>query len=281
MSDLKEYKEISIVSFLSSQYGIEAKQKGRLYMARLTGKEGFDTTIFEFDGKFKNWSQDRSGNIFDLVQMIEGCDFLRAKEIIDSYNGVSSLKGSLTKINHKAKSDIKPVEPEKLEITGNIHPSLIYYATSRYISRKTVLRFCKQVNIGKYFHLGFQNDKGGYVLRNKFAKRNTGKSAISSILVDEATVVNVFEGVFDFLTYKEVYPRCLESCIVLNSTANLTREVITKLSFFSVIKCWFDNDEAGNEAYNKIEGNKQDMRYKYKSHNDLNSFYIEYKQKRK
>jgi hypothetical protein len=281
MSDLTDYKEISIISFLSSQYGIEAKQKGRLYMARLTGKEGFDTTIFEFDGKFKNWSQDKSGNIFDLVQMIEGCDFMRAKEIIDSYNGVSSLRGNPTKINYQAKSDIKPVQPEKLEIIGNIHPSLIYYATSRYISRKTVLKYCKQVNISKYFHLGFKNDKGGYVLRNKFAKRNTGKSAISSILVEGSTVVNVFEGFFDFLTYKEVYPGGLESCIVLNSTANLTKEVIEKLSSFSVVKCWFDNDDAGNQAYSKIEGNKQDMRYKYKSHNDLNSYFINFKQKRK
>jgi len=269
-----EYKDISIVSFLSSVYGIEAKARGNKYTARITGKEGYDTTIFEFDGKFKNWSTDRSGNIFDLVQMIEGCDFLRAKDIIQSYAG-----GDILPISKKIDREtvLKPSEPEKIKIIGNIHVSLVYYAQSRCISRTTLLKYCVQVNIGKYYHLGFKNDKDGYVLRNKFAKRNTGKSAVSTFLGND--IVNVFEGFFDFLTYKEVYPGCSESCIVLNSTSNLTRDLITKLSSFSVVKCWLDNDNAGNEALRKIKEvcvDAQDMSYKYKSHSDLNGFYIDY-----
>lgn len=273
-----EWMKYSLVNFLSEVYCIECKSTSEegVYRAKVTGIKGHDTTIFEDDCKFKNWTTGRSGNIYDLVDLLDNCGFVLAKEKVSKWAGNKNSNFPCNARNARN----TPSEPPKVSYPKRFYTKLIEYAESRCISRATLEKYCIQVNIQvddeEYYHIGFKNDKEGYVLRNKFAKRNLGKTTITTIEGSTQTV-QVFEGFFDMLSYVEVYPNCKDTLIVLNSNNNLTRKVKEKLKNFDVVCCWFDNDKSGEDAFKSIQKvvpGARSQSYKYSKHNDLNGFYM-------
>ena len=152
--------------------------------------------------------------------------------------------------NTTAKYEIKPLQ--KI--------NLLAYAYKRGITAPTAQKYLKECwKDDKYFYLAFQNDNGGYALRNStdsnFSKINYGKGGVTTISHNSDRVV-FFEGFFDFLSWVEYMAakgKHIEqyNIIVLNSCSNIS-SILNKLDYYKAIYTFLDNDPKGRETTEKI-----------------------------
>lgn len=169
---------------------------------------------------------------------------------------------------------------EILAVNEIQHPALLEYLRERKVGNQT--QFLDEIhyrmNDKDYFGIGFKNDSGGYEIRNKYSKICLGKKDISTIKNDSNSL-RVFEGFFDFLSFKNV-ENFLEKepsdYLILNS-ASMIYNVKSSLGNYEHIELYFDNDEAGNRAVEMIKNENQnvkDCRILYSDFKDLNDWMI-------
>jgi DNA primase len=115
--------------------------------------------------------------------------------------------------------------------------------------------FCKEVsyeiNGRSYYGIGFQNDAGGWEIRNKNFKQSSAPKDITR-LGSGSHLVHVFEGFMDFLSYLALHsyedPRTVDF-VVLNG-AGLFDRALPFLEQHSQVHLWLDRDVTGL-AYTK------------------------------
>ena len=167
---------------------------------------------------------------------------------------------------------------EIIEVKEIQHPALMEYLRTRKVENQT--EFLKeiqyQMNDKNYFGIGFKNDSGGYEIRNKYSKICLGKKDISTIK-NSSENVKIFEGFFDFLSFKNV-ENFLEKepsdYIILNSVSMISN-IKNSLRNYENIELYFDNDEAGNRALEMLKNeleNIEDCRVLYSDFKDLNEW---------
>ena len=129
-----------------------------------------------------------------------------------------------------------------------------------------------------YFGIGFKNDSGGCEIRNAYSKICLGKKDITSIKKDSKDV-RVFEGFFDFLSFKKVknyLEKETSDYIILNSVSMINK-IKNSLENYEKIDLYFDNDEAGTRAVEMIKNDlkiAEDCRVLYSGFKDLNDWLI-------
>ena len=167
---------------------------------------------------------------------------------------------------------------EILDVNEVRHPALLEYLKERKVGNQT--QFLHEIryrmNDKNYFGIGFKNDSGGYEIRNKYSKICLGKKDISTIK-NSSENVKIFEGFFDFLSFKNV-ENFLEKepsdYIILNSVSMISN-IKNSLRNYENIELYFDNDEAGNRAVEMLKnemGNIEDCRVLYSDFKDLNEW---------
>ncbi|MBT2623766.1 toprim domain-containing protein [Chryseobacterium sp. ISL-6] len=166
------------------------------------------------------------------------------------------------------------------EIIDVQHPALLEYLNERKVENQ--IQFLKeihyQINDKNYFGISFKNNSSGYEIRNKYSKICLGKKDISTIKSDSDSL-RVFEGFFDFLSFKNV-EKFLEKepsdYIILNSVSMISN-IKNSLDNYENIELYFDNDEAGSRAIQIIKNenqNAEDCRILYSDFKDLNDWMI-------
>ena len=181
------------------------------------------------------------------------------------------------------------VIPASTTASGNTtNRMLLEYMGRRGIDADIAKAYCKEA----YYHfsgrkdrrcfaVAFPNDKGGMELRNPIFKGCAGVKAVTC-LDNGGDRCAVFEGFMDFLSYLQ-YARehpglpPMNFCI-LNSTAMAGRSG-EFLSRHRLVHAFLDNDKAGMDALEKLEGNlgkdtvlvNESVRL-YPRHNDFNEF---------
>ncbi len=198
------------------------------------------------------------GDVIKLVMLCEGVDFKKAIEKLKG-SGFGIVSASQTIEPSLRITDVKELSNNNL---------LNYLRFERKINCDLAKKYLQEihfVNKGKaQYAIGFKNDKGGFELRNKYLKISTSPKWITTIKGTETT--NIFEGFMDFLsaiTYWNREPK--ETIIVLNSVA-----LIDKIELNGRLRFWGDNDNAGNECFNKI--NATDERKLFEGYKDFNEF---------
>lgn len=168
--------------------------------------------------------------------------------------------------------------------------ALIQYAEGRGISAPTAQKFLMEcyysasesAQAKQYFAIAFQNDKGGFELRNKYFKGGTSPKGITTIKQASDTAV-IFEGFMDFLSAEEFWHvktggYIPYNVIVLNSIVN--RPYID-LKPYRFIKCFLDNDGGGVECFQKIAVDypqAQNLSQKlFPDNKDFNDFWVSHK----
>ena len=161
------------------------------------------------------------------------------------------------------------------------HPALIDYLKSRKVyEQKDLLKEIEyELNGKKYFGIGFFNNSGGIEIRNKYSKICLGKKDVA-LIKNELNVLNeiiVFEGFFDYLTYRnlENKKKSASDYLILNSTAMLFK-VDETLREYDKITLFLDNDDNGNattEIIQKKYKNVEDCSLLYADFKDLNEYY--------
>lgn len=159
---------------------------------------------------------------------------------------------------------------------------LMHYLRQRHIDLGIAKAYCKELEFelrGRIQRaIGFPNDSGGFELRNERLKASISPKA-SSLLTNGASRLAVFEGFFDFLSYRSLKeaPSKVEDYLVLNSTAFFSKGLPVMMNYQHV-DLYFDRDDTGirltREAL-QIDAQKfHDRSNLYSHYKDLNEMLV-------
>ena len=270
-----EAKNISIKAVLESFSFFPSKENSRtaFYFA-LDREEKTPSLSVDF---IKNTAFDfgtgKSYDSISIVQAVKKCSVSDALKYLEQFNF------SFQKQNLKLEN--LPKGYEIIDVKEIQHPALIHYLKSRNVEdqKKWVEEIHYRMNDKNYFGIGFKNDSGGYEIRNAYSKICLDKKDITSIKNDSKDV-RVFEGFFDFLSFKKVenyLKKGTSDYLILNSVS-MIHKVKNSLENYKHIELYFDNDEAGTRAVEMIKNdlkNAEDCRILYSSFKDLNDWLIQ------
>ena len=215
------------------------------------------------------------GDIFTLAgQMINSNDFMAQARYI------GEVTNNPVERSAPPKSEPEPAVQQftDVEVKPLSHPALLRYLRERGIPLGIATANCVEIHYRlhdkQYFAVGFPNEDGGYEIRNKFFKGSISPKAVS-LIRNGSTTVNVYEGFVDFLSGLMLGYGRTEDNLVLNSIAN-REKAYRHLDGYEAIKCWLDNDKAGQqclEALQKRYGDKvKDFSVVFRPCKDVNDF---------
>lgn len=227
---------------------------------------------------FGSCESEKGDDVIRLVQQLDRCTFENA--LLELHRFSSQFPKISFFLSGPSQTPAKANAIQAVKLLQN--PHLVRYVESRRISYAIARKYCQEVYYTQgdknLFAVGFRNEQGGYVLRNGIGvKRNIGPTYYTFIAGQQATSVNVFEGVFDFLSALEYYGLTVPNCptLVLNSTTNL-EAALPALKGYSKVNAYFDHDKAGRAALDKLQSIGicvTDRSSFYQGYNDLNEFW--------
>ena len=275
---LHDIKQIPIVAYLA-QTGFEAKLiKGvnYWYCSPLCSEL---TPSFKVNAERNQWydfGTGDHGDIIDLVCALQHCSTAEAMRSLSALKGVrlapSFSFGGITTLRSQAPS------MELISVQAVKHPKLLLYFSERGLQPSDVSPFLSEVyyRISEkcFFALGFQNDAGGWELRNPYFKGCFAPKAISTIKGTDSHKLQLFEGFMDFLSWRKLHPEVQDDSIILNSL-NLLPKLIPSLHAYTMIESLLDNDEAGDRVTKQLIDAGlpvKDMRACYAPYKDINEY---------
>ncbi len=123
----------------------------------------------------------------------------------------------------------------------------------RKIPEVTGRQFCQEVQYRlkdkSYYALGFKNDGGGYELRNEYVKLSSSPKG-TTLIDNGAKDLAVFEGFFDFLSYRALYekePGHLRNFPILNS-ASFFEKSLPLMQTHDRVHLYLDTDKTGQKS---------------------------------
>lgn len=218
------------------------------------------------------------GNMVDFCLRYYGCAI---RGLADKFNADFAVK-PLPVFNSEQHEG--RFGPENKLVVTKVRPLYAYplknYLHERSIPVAVAELFCKEVSyrIGdrNYYGIGFQNDSGGYEIRNKNCKLSSSPKDITTLRYP-VPQVQVFEGFMDFLSYQTLFPNMEPermAFVVLNGAGMLDR-ALPYLDQFERIGLWLDRDVTGRAytQYALSRGERyQDESALYHKFKDLNDW---------
>ncbi len=262
---------------VGTQKGEAGRERGvDMFKSWWRGENNASVSIFDKGRRWKDHQSGEFGDVIDLAQKSFGCSRGDALKRLDT----SNFEGCRIPERHEDK------QSSGVEITRNSevkHSALFQYAESRGISRRVLLKYCREIGYrngdSTYFGIAFQNQTGGFEVRNKYLPVCIGRKDISIIGAGRNKAV-VMEGFFDFLTLVEMSLQGRLNldlreftAIVLNSVEMKNRVDLKPYSEAILI---LDNDRAGDEAtvyLQELGANDYRSVLFSRKFNDLNDFW--------
>lgn len=260
---------------------------------------------FEIWNGFGSHDPEKGGDIFKLIQDLNGTNFKGALEEVKSFhsNPIRSKKPANSFQQQKTLplSTDGSADPQlkflsEFEFSG--HKSdfyqLDYISRKRGIHKGLVARYLKKVKFynlrtkKNYWAIGWQNRSRGWDVRNEHFKGCLEAKDITVIadpdLPKELERVSIFEGMIDFLTILTwaQKQKINGPAIILNGTS-LASRAIEFLEQYQIetVFAYLDNDDGGQTAGFKIanwcndnEVNFGSMNYLYEDYKDANDMHV-------
>ena len=267
---------VSIRTVLESfnLFPVKENRKTAFYFA-LDREEKIPSLSVDFvKNKAFDFGTGKSYDVISIVQQKKRCSVSEALRYLDNFVFPAQVNSEIEETVQR--KTYKILKVGKIE-----HPALIQYLKFRkvYEQNDLVKEIEYEVNGKKYFGVGFYNDSGGIEIRNKYSKICLGKKDITTVRSDlnSCNEILVFEGFFDYLTYKNLEGRDNSNAdyLILNSTAMLFR-IKKELHKFDKISLFLDNDFNGistKEIIKKKYGNVDDCSLLYVGFKDLNEYF--------
>jgi hypothetical protein len=174
-----------------------------------------------------------------------------------------------------------------------VHKALIQYLESRGIGFELGKQYLEEVHVANseiqkgYFALGFQNEDGGYEVRNQYFKGSVSPKTLTFIRGSKPKPesIHMFEGYIDFLSAVSQLKnkKLTGDSIVLNSLSSLQSAwPYIKNYGYRTLYSWLDNDPSGKRATNILSEfvDSEDglihvpMNRVYQSHKDVNAWHM-------
>jgi DNA primase len=268
--------KVSIRTVLESFNLFPVKENGKtgFYFALDREEKVPSLSVDYINNKAFDFGTGKNYDIISIVQQINKTSVSDALKYLEKFNFQPQEIDQKEEVRSNAKYEIIQVKEVK-------HPALVQYLKYRNVCDQ--IHFVKeihyQINGKKFFGIGFVNDSGGYEIRNKYTKICLGKKDVTLIIsgMDCKREVKIFEGFFDFLTYRNIQRGANEvsDYLVLNSTAMLFKaeELLKK---YNIISLFLDNDSNGRLITDKLFNQYNDVRdcaSIYTGFNDLNEWF--------
>ena len=274
---IEEIRDMPITDFLHRLGHKAARRKGSEVWFHAPYR-GDRTPSFCVNTKKNIWNDfgtGMGGDIFTLAGLM-----INTNDLMAQAKYIGEVTNNPVERSAPPKYEPLPVEPQftDVEVKPLNHPALLGYLKERGIPSDIATANCVEIHYRlhdkNYFAVGFPNESGGYEIRNKFFKGSIPPKAVS-LIKNGSMTVNVYEGFIDFLSGLTIGYGRTEDNLVLNSVAN--REKAYKhLDGYDLIKCWLDNDKAGNqclEALQKRYGEKvRDFSIVFRPCKDINEY---------
>ncbi|WP_439698162.1 toprim domain-containing protein [Mucilaginibacter sp. AW1-7] len=215
-----------------------------------------------------------AGSTFsDVIGKIKSTCNLPILRVSPDLNRINTRRHAL-KVPHYRVESVKEL--------GN-NPAISRYLQSRGIFKaadghlKEVYYFVEDEKKTKkyFFAAGWQNELGGWEVRNKYFKGCLGHKAISLIQGDTDRL-HVFEGYFNYLSWKTDNPLINNTVLVMNTTV-LLQAAIKNAAAFKDVSIYFDHDKTGQDAAAEFIRSLPlavDRSEIYKGYNDYNDYLI-------
>ena len=239
---------ISIIDYL----GAPVKVTANGYLYRCPWREDVHPSLsVTKDGRgWHDLATGEHGNIIDLaMKVLHTTDFSTICRHFTENSFSFSPSESFDEQREKRSSF------SKFEVLKMVSPGLFAYLHQRGISAELGKQFCREArysftegNADRYLYaLAFQNDKGGYELRNPRFKASYPPKGITPLQMRENAPYVVFEGFFDLLSFITMCGGIKHNYVVLNSIINLP-DAIEVLQHQERVFLCLDNDDAGRAA---------------------------------
>ncbi|WP_345949019.1 toprim domain-containing protein [Mucilaginibacter sp. PAMB04274] len=181
----------------------------------------------------------------DFVEVLHKIQTTAKQEIIANHSRENARPRMAIKIPHYQIEDIKEfgtnaaittyIEERGLGAVARDKLKEVYY----YVEDQKKLR-------KHFFASGWQNELGGWEVRNKYFKGCLGHKAVSFIEGVTQKLV-IFEGYLDYLSWLTEHAENRSSILVLNSLS-LLEAGIKRAKTYSEVDLYFDRDKAGHQA---------------------------------
>ncbi|MBD8387931.1 toprim domain-containing protein [Dysgonomonas sp. BGC7] len=293
-------KQISIREYLD-RIGVkparESEYKG-MYHSPLREDKNASFSVDYIRNVWFDHGLGEGGSIIDLVARIENCSIGEAISKLENQTG--DKQSNPFSFHRNTIPDIKVNENNTTKsniaiqnIVPLSHPLLLQYLKERQIDINIAKKQCEEIHYAvdskEYYAIGFQNDSGGYVLRNKYFKGCTSSDITTHTSIDmgnkEACLV--FESFTDYLSYLTLknQDRPKQDAVILNSVHNLSK-AIDFIKSHKQVYTYLDNDDAGRKTTEAIKANcwentVSDQSTHYAKYKDLNDYLSAVKQVQK
>lgn len=255
-------------------FPVKENPKTAFYFA-LDREEKIPSLAVDFvKNKAFDFGNGKSYDVISIVQQIKKCSVSEALKYLSTLDFTVQNESKYHETTAQTSNQI-------LEIKEIQHPALIQYLKFRkvYEQKHLVKEIHYELKGRKYFGIGFQNNSGGFEIRNTYAKICIGKKDVTLIGNEDnpQNEIVIFEGFFDYLTYRNLDKSNSITCdfLILNSTAMLFK-VEEKLKQYDKISLFLDNDSNGKSAKSKIQSqykNVEDCSLIYHEFKDLNEWF--------
>ncbi|MEO8254323.1 MAG: toprim domain-containing protein [Flavobacterium sp.] len=283
--------QIDLVNYLETLGHEPSKIKNQDYWY-LSQFRNENTPSFKVNQKLNLWYDHglgKGGNVVDF-----GIEYFRCtiSEFLQLLNGSSISSGiSLSLKNETRQSSNERIVNEKQDnLTDKIvivdvrtleTKVLMAYLDNRSISQEIARQHCKEVdfclNNRKHTAIGFQNISGGYELRSENFKGSSSPKDITFIDT-QAKSVHVFEGFFDYLSYKMMNQKSVDlqtNFLILNSLSFFNKS-LKLMEKHERVDLYLDRDTGGvkftNEALQRDSTKYTDKSFLYDQKKDLNEW---------
>ena len=280
--NFSESKKIPITEYLS-RLGFEpAKVRGNDYWYSSPFRGEKDAS-FKVNIKLNLWYDHGSGEggtILDLGARINSCSVV---EFAEKLQGEQLITRDFS---FQRSSTVE--EDRKLIINTVDHLSdehLIDYLKSRGISKELASQHCLEArfSIGKkdFKAVAFQNQSGGFELRNNWFKGSSSPKDVSYLNRDQDRLC-VLEGFIDFLSLQQlgkvVFPTIEKSDFLILNSLSLLSKNLDQLKSHTEVSLFLDNDQAGIKAKSQIQAagiSFNDQSNSYRPFKDVNDFLVQ------
>jgi hypothetical protein len=276
---LAQLRQLNIVVYLASLGYEPTRVRGcnHWYLSPLRNER---TASFKVNAKINRWYDfgvGKGGSILDFCMLYFRVDLPAAAAALSGLSLPSRIQMDGYEPKVKQPGLISVLDCFEISSTA-----LIGYLSKRGISIPLANKYCREIRYRNgekiYYGIGFPNDLRGWEIRSEYFKGSASPKSVTTLRYGHETVC-VFEGLFDFLTYREIALQLQlrgTDFLVLNSLsfAGSMREL---LSSYQSIRLFLDNDPAGKNVSGQLSAlgsAYNNMSYLYATAGDLNEFWI-------
>lgn len=287
----KQAKELALVDFIQRLGHEPTSHRGSDVWFKSPLHPDERTPSFKVDAVRNVWydfGRGEGGTIIDFVER-----YFSAQDVSSALAIITDVTGGVTTFPKRTLTpkDAPPRERPIIESVEAItHPSLEAYLEGRAIPVDLARLYLKEIAYlveGRRCRaLGFENQAGGFEVRNPGFKGTVGTKDITLLRAPGRRDVAIFEGAIDFLStlvhYQLEAPR--SNVLVLNSVSFVER-AIAELHAGQAerIYAYLDHDHAGEDALARLSAEAwqvQDASSFYRDHKDANEYLQEMQRRR-